>query len=182
MNVVIAKEYLCFDALLEMIVTDVLLSFCFSQDYFAELFGVTIPIGEQTTIKNVKYSENIEEWGTNICVKDINDFFDKKPIPLRLSFIRSSYLNEMTFEDVIKSKSRNAYIVFAFCYGVLYNEQRNNNVGHVSIFEAIDERTDTIKIYDPGPRNVGSKVVKVDDMFLAMRRRDGIYLFEKTNR
>lgn len=61
MNTIIAKKYLCFDTLLEMIVADTSLPFCFSQDYFAELFGITIPAGEQTTIKNVKYSENIKE-------------------------------------------------------------------------------------------------------------------------
>ncbi len=181
MNAVIAKEYLCFDALLEMIIADAWPALVFSQDYFAELFGITIPVGEQTTIKNVKYSDNIEEWGTNICVKSINDFFRKKSIPLRASLIRSNCLNEMTFTDLIDLKSRNAYIIFAFCYGVLYREPRNIDVGHVSIFEAIDKKEDAIKIYDPGPRNMGSKIVKADDMFYAMRRRGGIYLFEKVD-
>lgn len=180
MNTIIAKKYLCFDALLEMIVADTSLPFCFSQDYFAELFGITIPAGEQTTIKNVKYSENIKEWGTNICVNDINDFFEKKSIPLHLSFIRSNYLNEMTFEDMIKSKSSNAYIVFAFCYGILYDESLNKDIGHVSLLEEVDEKSDMIKTYDPGPRNPGSKKVKIDDMLYAMRRRGGMYVFERT--
>lgn len=180
MKYIVSYNYLCFEALIEMIVSDIKPELHFSQTDFAELFGVTIPIGEQTTIKNVKYSENIKEWGTNICVNDINDFFEKKSIPLRLSFIRSNYLNEMTFEDMIKSKSSNAYIVFAFCYGILYDEPLNKDIGHVSLLEEVDEKSDMIKICDPGPRNPGSKKVKIDDMLYAMRRRGGMYVFERT--
>ena len=57
----------------------------------------------------------------------------------------------------------------------------NNDVGHVVLLEKIDTQLDTLQIYDPGPRNHGSKVVKIDDMVYAMKRRGGIYLFEKVD-
>ena len=178
---IVANNYLCFMALLEMIVSETKPHTHFTQNDFAELFGITVPIGANTPIKNVQYSTNIEDFGTNICVKEFNDFFKKNMIPLQLSFISSCYFNEMTFADTIK-KNGEAYMVFDFCYGLLYNESQNNDVGHVVLLEKIDTKTDTIQIYDPGPRDYGSKIVKLDDMVYAMKRRGGIYLFEKVER
>jgi hypothetical protein len=175
---IVAENYLCFMALLEMIVSETMPHAHFTQNELAELFGITVPIGAHTPIKNVQYSNNIAEFGTNICVKEINDFFNTNMIPLQLSFISSCYFDEMTFADTIK-KNDGAYIIFAFGYGLLYNESQNNDVGHVALLEAIDIKMDTIQIYDPGPRNHGSKNVKVDDLVYAMKTRGGIYLFKK---
>lgn len=177
----ISRNYLCFDALLEMIVTDICPNTQYTQFSFAELFGITIPNGEHTEIKNVRFSSNIEECGTNINVNDINAFFDKNQIPLSLSFVPANHFDEATFDDYLVANSRNSYVVFAFCYGVLYNEPQNANVGHVSLLKGFGNTVETIEIYDPGPRNSGVKIVKTDDMFYAMRRRGGIYSFKKTN-
>ena len=179
MNTVISKEHLCFDALLEIILSrlDPLLGF--NQIDLAELFGITIPPGTQTSIKNVKYSNDITECGTNICIRDINQFFQKNSIQLKLSYIPSNCFDEISIGEILTKNNRKAFIVFAFCYGLLYNEPQNNDVGHVALFEGIDIKSDTIEIYDPGPRNYGSKTVKVDDMVYAIKRRGGIYLFEK---
>lgn len=181
MKLVIAKEYLCFDALLEMIISRAYSSAYFTQIDLAEIFGVTIPEGTHTPINNVRYSNDIKDCGTNICVGDINYFFHNNSIPLHISYISSKYIDELNFVDIIKRNSL-AYIILAFCYGLLYNEPQNNDVGHVVLLEKIDTETDTIQIYDPGPRNHGSKTVKVDDIVYAMKRRGGVYLFEKVNR
>lgn len=178
MKTVIAKEYLCFDALLEMIISYAEPSIHFTQTELAETFGITLPIGTQTSINNVQYSNSIMDCGTNICIRDINDFFQKNLISLKLSYISSSCIDEMTFADIIE-KNNEAYIVFAFCYGLLYKEPQNNDIGHVALLQSVDARADVIKIYDPGPRNYGSKIIKIDDMVYAMKRRGGIYLFEK---
>lgn len=181
MNHIAAKEYLCFDALLEMIISDSASQCYFSQTDLAEIFGITVPVGTQTSIKNVKYCNDTKNFGTNICTGEINDFLCEKSIPLKLSYISSSYIDETTFIDMIVEQNKKAYIVFAFCYGLLYNEPKNNEVGHVVLLEKIDTQTDTIEIYDPGPRNHGIKTVKIDDMVYAMKRRGGIYLFEKVD-
>lgn len=180
MKSVIAKEYLCFDALLEMIISHACPSSRFTQTDLAEIFGVTIPKGTQAAINNVRFSNDIKDFGTNICISDINDFFHDNSVPLQISYISSNYIDELSFVDIIEGDSR-SYIIFAFCYGLLYNEPKNNEVGHVVLLEKIDTKTDTIQIYDPGPRNHGSKTVKVDDMVYAMKRRGGIYLFEKVD-
>ena len=182
MNNIIAQKFLCFMALLEMVVSDSTSKSYFSQTDLAEFFGVTVPIGTQTAIKNVKYSNDAKEIGTIICPRDINDFFRNNSIPLKLSYVSASCFDEVTFVDMIVDKSKRFHIVFAFCYGLLYNEPQNNDVGHVVLLEKIDTKTDTIQIYDPGPRNHGSKTVKVDDMVYAMKRRGGVYLFEKVDR
>lgn len=165
MEKIIAKKYLCFDALLEMIVADVRPPLYYFQEFFAELLGVTVPIGEKMLIKNINYSDKIEEFGTKICLNELNDFFYKNTISLQVSFVFSNYFNEMTFTEIIDSKSKNAYIVFAFCYGLLYNEPKNSDIGHVAILESIDRKLDIMQIYDPGPRNSGSKIVRSDDLF-----------------
>ena len=177
MNHIVAKEYLCFDALLEMIISDSVSRSYFSQIDLAEVFGITVPVGTQIAIKNVKYSNDAKEIGTNICLRDINDFFWNNSIPLKLSYVSANCFDEITFVDMIVDKSKKSHIVFAFCYGLLYNEPQNNDVGHVVLLEKIDTKTDTIQIYDPGPRNHSSKTVKIDDMVYAMKRRGGIYLF-----
>ncbi len=177
---VIAQEYLCFDALLEMIISNTDLSVHYTQTDLAEILGITLQTGTRASINNVRYSDNLTDCGTNICIRDINDFFCDNLIPLKLSYISSNCFDEMSFVDIIK-QNNGAYIVFAFCYGILYNEPPNNDVGHVALLEKIDTKMDTIQIYDPGPRNYGSKIVKVDDMVYAMKRRGGIYLFEKVD-
>lgn len=179
MNHIVAKEYLCFDALLEMIISDSVSRSSYSQIDLAEVFGITVPVGTQIAIKNVKYSSDTKNYGTNVCTGEINIFLDKNSIPLKLSYIPSSYIDEMTFINMIVEKGKNSYVVFAFCYGLLYSEPQNNDVGHVVLLEKIDTKMDTLQIYDPGPRNHGSKIVKIDDMVYAMKRRGGIYLFEK---
>lgn len=181
-NYIVAQDYLCFMALLEMIISETNPCTHFTQTDFAEQFGITVPIGKRTTIKNVKYSNNVEEYGTSIFVEEINNFLQKNKIPLQLSYISTCYFDEITFSDIIVEKSRNSYIVFAFCYGLLYNEPQNDTVGHVALLENIDTVEDKIRIYDPGPRNYGCKIVKIDDMVYAMKRRGGIYLFEKIDR
>lgn len=178
-NYIVAKDYLCFMALLEMLISDTNSYTHFTQTDLAELFGITVPIGEYISIKNVRYTNNIEECGTSVCVKEINDFFEKNMIPLQLSYISSCYFDETSFSNLLVEKSRSSYVVFAFCYGILTNEPQNRNIGHVALLESIDPKADKIRIYDPGPRNHGNKVVSVDDMVYAMKRRGGIYLFEK---
>lgn len=179
-NYIVANDYLCFMALLEMIVSETNPCANFTQTDFAELFGITIPFGEHIAIKNVQYSNDIKECGTSVCVEKINDFFRKNMIALQLSYIPSCHFDEMTFADIIVKKNRSAHIVFAFCYGLLYNEPQNNDVGHVALLENINMEADEVRIYDPGPRKYGSKIVKIDDMVYAMKRRGGIYLFEKS--
>ena len=178
-NYIIAKDYLCFMALLEMIVSETIPYNHFTQIDFAESFGITIPIGNHTSIDNVQYSNDIKECGASVSVEELNELFVKHNIPLAVSYLPSNYFNELNFDDIVSTKSRNSFIVFAFSYGVLYNEPQNIDVGHVVLFEEINRKSDSVIVYDPGPRNFGSKVVQVDDIIYAMKRRGGIFLFEK---
>lgn len=180
MTRVVAKNYLCFYALLEMIIDDIQSTAHFSQYDLAELFGITIPIGEKMLVRNITYSNDASEYGSKICVEKVNNFLREHFIPLQATFIYSNCLDEMTISNTIVANVGQSYVIFAFCYGVLYNEPHNINIGHVSLLEEIDEKADTIKMYDPGPRNPGSKTVRVDDMLYAMKKRGGIYLFKKT--
>lgn len=180
MKYVLSYNYLCFEALIEMIISDVKPELHFSQIDLAERFGITVPYGEIIPVKNISYSSIESEYGTKLCIDDINLFFCNNQIPLLVSFVNSNLCNEMTFSTYIADKSEKAYIVFAFCYGMLYDEPLNKDIGHVSLLEEVDEKSDMIKIYDPGPRNPGGKKVKIDDMLYAMRRRGGMYVFERT--
>ena len=75
MKTVIAKAYLCFDALLEMIISLADSPARFTQTDLAEILGITLPTGTPTTINNVQYSDSLMDCGTNISIREINDFF-----------------------------------------------------------------------------------------------------------
>ena len=180
MNNIIAKNYLCFYALLEMLIADVCPVSTFTQEYFAELFGVTIPFDTVPPVNNVRYSSQVTEYGACVDVESINTFMNKAAIPLCVEFVRSNYFDELTLIDLLQRKKANSYIIFAFCYGILYNDPYMTDVGHVALLQDIIQDTDSIRIYDPGPRLYGCKTVSVDDMMIAMKRRGGLFLFERT--
>ena len=62
MKTVIAKAYLCFDALLEMIISLADSPARFTQTDLAEILGITLPTGTPTTINNVQYSDSLMDY------------------------------------------------------------------------------------------------------------------------
>mgnify|MGYP001623916107 CR=1 FL=1 len=55
--------------------------------------------------------------------------------------------------------------------GMLYFD-----LGHVSLLEQVIN-DDLIQVYDPGPDAPGKKNVRISDMYDAMRKKGGLYIF-----
>ncbi len=178
---VIADNYLCFCALIEMILDDSY-GIKVSQYELAEVFGVTFPTGTKTIIKNAKYSDKDNELGLHICLEEINHYFEINNIRLKLSYRHINQFDTDEIDEFNKiSFRKNKYIIYAFCYGKLFNKIDLYDIGHsVLLEEVLSDRI--IKIYDPGPVGYGSKDVSRYEMYDAMRsgsnRLFGIYVFE----
>lgn len=171
-NEIIAVDYLCFFALLEMVLCDKGYN-NWSQIDLANYFGVTLP--ENYTINGVyKYitSNDVKKYGYCIDVDEVNCFFDKNNISMKLSFESSNPYGFYTSIDGDKGKDE--YHIYAFSYGSLYLEPQNIMVGHVALH--LNRNGNDVEIYDPGPRNAGRKLVSESRLYDAMYdNRGGIF-------
>ena len=175
MTFVIAQNYLCFFALIEMVVKDASEN-DISQEELCEEFGVVVPHNYKTELRNIRYSSNENDYGVHVTDQIIQKYFDDKKIDLHVKYIDSTYINEINFGDVlIDNLNKKRYIIMTYSYGVLYNMNDKYNIGHVALLEkVIDE--DRALIYDPGPDGAGEKVIGIMQMHYAMRRKGGIYI------
>lgn len=180
MRYVIAKNYLCFLALVEMIIEDTIGKSFINQEYLAEHFGITVPVGKEINIRNLKYSNKDRDWGVHINEKKLNEFFVNTGVPLRTEYIAVNIYEEEDIDDInYEYMRKDKYIIYTYSYGELYHDMETYDVGHVALLdEVISERC--IKVYDPGPKGCGHKVIDRHEMYDAMRAiRGGIYVFSK---
>lgn len=180
MRDVVAKNYLCFLALLEMIIEDTIGATFINQDYLAEYFGITVPYDYKISIKNVHYSNIDREFGVHIDENILNNFFVNVGIPMRANYITVNEFEENEIDDINCDFLRKGkYIVYTFSYGALYREKDTYGFGHVVLLDKVISE-DSLQVYDPGPRDCGHKIVNRHTMYDAMRYvRGGIYVFSK---
>lgn len=172
MDYVVADNYLCFLALLEMILKEKGINI--SQYDLAEKVGVTVPEGYHTIIKNIRYSTTQNDYGVAITPYALQEVFNELKINIQVSYLDALHINEMALDSILYQRlSEDQYIIFAFSYGVLYNKETYYDLGHVSLLQEFISN-DRIRIYDPGPNAPGIKDVRLSDMYDAMRRKGGI--------
>ena len=172
---IVAENYLCLFALVEMILKDIGKS-DFDQYELAEYFGITVPLDYVSDrINHVVHSCVEREWGTNISEKQLNEFFDINNIPLKAKFLTANPYNAY---DEVESVSEKQYIIYLYSYGSLNHEPVNYDVGHASLLIGF-LNNDKVRIYDPGPRNAGIKEVSVNSLYDAIYdNRGGIVIIE----
>lgn len=181
MRTVIAENYLCFYAILEMILSDIGID-TFSQYDLANEFGVVLPNGHNIpNVHNVHFSENIRDQGAHIDVSKINIFFLRNKIDLRVSYVEENPYIDYEYDQFDKFSAKGKiYCVYAFSYGDLYHETQNNNVGHIALLLNCLSPSQ-IEIYDPGPHAAGVKIISRFSMHDAMEFiRGGMYIFERS--
>lgn len=180
MNYVVAENYLCFYALLEMVLFDVGIK-KFRQYDLANEFGVVVPNGYSipNVYKNVSFSDDVFNHGAHIDKDKINCFFKINNIGLKMSYQAESIWSEHDYDKYMCSPiEEKRYYIYAFSYGYLYNESRNYRVGHVALLLNCKEGN-LLEIYDPGPRNAGKKTVNRNIMHDAMDEiYGGVYFIE----
>ncbi len=184
MKYVVAEKYLCFYALLEMILCDVGIT-KFNQYDLANEFGVVLPTNCSipTVCENVSFSDDPFMQGAHIDKDEINSFFKKSNIHLKISYKNESIWSNHDYDKYVYSPIRDKhYYIYAFSYGCLYKESRNYRVGHVALLMDCKENS-LLEIYDPGPRNSGKKIVSRDNMHDAMDEiYGGVYIIEPIER
>lgn len=174
MDYIVADNYLCFLALLEMIFRAE--GIIISQYDLAEKYGVTVPIGYVTNITNVKYSAVQDDLGVIITPKSLQQILNDLNSNMQVFFLSALHTNEFELESILRQQfAKGKYIIFAFSYGVLYSKESYYDLGHVSLLHEIIN-DDLLQIYDPGPDNPGIKNVRISDMYDAMRKKGGIYI------
>lgn len=180
MKYIVAENYLCFYAVLEMVLSDVGIN-GFSQYNLANEFGVVLPFDYSIpNIYNVTFSNDIRSQGAHINENKINTFFRTHRINLKISYIPENPFIDYgydTYGNFVPSNGK--YYIYTFSYGSLYNEVVNYKVGHVSLLINCPS-LGQLEIYDPGPRMAGIKVIKRIAMHDAMEdNRGGVYLIER---
>lgn len=180
MRDVVAKNYLCLLALLEMVIEDIVGKSFINQDYLAEYFGITIPPDCDINIKNIHYSNNERDFGVHINENSLNDFFVNIGIPIQAEYIEVNEFEENLIDDVnYEFLRKDKYIIYTFSYGALYNERTTYLFGHVALLDKVISN-DWLQVYDPGPKGSGHKMVNRHNMYDAMRHiRGGIYIFSR---
>lgn len=179
MREIIAENYLCFLALIEMIIEDIIGKSYIDQFYLAEYFGVVVPAEYKIDVKNIQYSNKDRELGVHLNEAKLNVFFENTGIPLHADYIHVSQYEENKIDDFRYPDLRdNNYIVYTYSYGELYHMPELNNNGHVALLDKVISE-DCVRIYDPGPKDYGYKEVSRFNLYEAMRLiKSGIYVFE----
>lgn len=175
MNYVVADNYLCFLALLEMILREK--GARITQYDLAEMTSVVIPEGYSVRIKNVRYSTCQDDYGVSVTPPTLRKVFSELGISIDVLYLDALRINEFELDELLQEYlSQGKYVVFAFSYGVLYNKNPYFDLGHVSLLEQVIN-DDLIQVYDPGPDAPGKKNVRISDMYDAMRKKGGLYIF-----
>ena len=99
---VLAENYLCFAALIEMILKNQSYDSTKADQFFiANKLGVTVPTGYKRIVDNQVFSDNEYEYGIKINVDKLQDLL----LPYKLSEIKNIPINiidELSFFDTIK--------------------------------------------------------------------------------
>lgn len=179
MENVIAENYLCFPALLEMIIGDAL-KININQYEIAEHFGIIVPYGYKKIINNQKESSSPFDFGIKIDLNQIQKFFSLNNVLLNVEYYDINRIQDVYFSNFLKKHlKQKKYIICTYSYGFLNSKEYANELGHASLITDVNEN-DNITIYDPGPDNYGYKIVNEWLLYDAIRyKHGGIFIFSK---
>ena len=165
MKSIIAENYLCFFAVLEMILKDIGYK-NYNQYNLANYLGVVLPPNiEIKGVNNVSFGNSESDYGYHLNIDKLGSFFKSNNIPLTIEYISANpFGNYPGATYIFKEK----YVIVFYSYGSLYREPQNYDISHASLLMK-NEVEGKVEIYDPGPRNSGAKTVLVSSL------RDAIY-------
>lgn len=168
---IVAENYLCFAASLEMVLHD-RWNLEVTQYEIAESLGVFVPQDFELAVKNKFICNDVRELGIHLDASQVNLLFKKYKLNVQTEYIPACRINEALFEDTVLSYLKHDInIICAYSYGFLYNIKKLYNVGHTSLI--CDVTKLGIKIYDPGPAKSGFKEVDEFLLYDAIRAHEG---------
>lgn len=176
-DLIVANEYLCVAACLEMILKAE--SIIMPQSEIGEYFGINVSSDYSGPIRNVKYTDDLNRLGIVLKEESINEFFSQFQIPLKEDYVSIKTLQDWMFEDLLAEKlALGSHVVCGFSYGTLYKDEAKKRIGHVGLVEAIGRNS--VVMLDPGPLNAGEKQVEIGDLFSAIHQKnDGVWVISR---
>jgi len=146
--------------------------------------GLCVPSSYINTItdygyQNVRFSDTVDDWGVVIDTNELNLFFDNNRIPLKCDYHSSLTFEDWEFEDfLVEETRRNRYPIVGFDYNSLLESGNIEGAGHVVVCDSI--HNGKLLAFDPGPKDAGSKVIEIYNLYVASKRkRGGIWTFQK---
>lgn len=142
----------------------------------ANEFGLTIDSDSAVTIpieiKNINFSTNKKDIGIHLNNETLNNFFQKHNLPLQERYIYWNEISEENIESILSGLQEDEDAILMFDFGVLYGESRNSGIGHVGVFQSLNE-DGKITFMNPGPRYLGYNTFNSEDLTYAIRARNG---------
>lgn len=169
---VVASEYLCYVALLEIILKNEGIK-KYNQYDLAQIHGLCVPIDYVNTndYVNIKYSENAYKWGVKVNKSILNNIFKFELLDVIAEYIDIKTISDWEFDGYLEYDEGYKYCVFLYDYGAL-NFGVMNSIGHAALlYKKIDSKS--IYIYDPGPYNIGLKIINNYDIYKAIHAKNG---------
>ena len=171
---ILARPYMCVGAVVEAILRRRGIT-AISQMEVAEFLGICLPPGAQTSISNVRFSDDPEQWGMSLSSDGLNRIFDSFGVPLEERFTSASTFEDWEFVDRV---TEGLVAGFDLACGYEYCALHGTGVarsGHVSIIAGMQDE-DTFVLQDPGPQEPGLKHVSATTLYGAIRKReDGLW-------
>ena len=112
------------------------------------------------------------ELGVHLNHGDLDNMFSELNIPLYEQYIPINQIAEYRFADFINGLlNSKAHVLCGYSFGSLFRDESLRDIGHASIILSVDG--DYAKILNPGPKFVGINEVREDDLYTAIRCRQG---------
>ena len=153
-------NYFCVPTCLEM--TAISMGYRVDSDKIRSYFPIITQ--DETDVDN--------ELGVHLSDGDLDKIFTEFQIPLFEQYIPINHIAEFQFTDLIVSLlESNAHILCGYSFGYLFHDNSLLNIGHASIILSVDG--DYVKILNPGPKFAGINKVREDDLYSAIRYKQG---------
>ena len=168
---VLAQPYLCFAAVIAMIIR-AHSSLTISQEELGAILGVTVPKPGDGSAPT--------SWGIAPCRDSISRAFSALHVPLCDESVHVSELEDWQFENRIADALRQGlHVACGYDYGVLKSGS-NSQVGHASLVTAILPET-SVTLLDPGPDGFGLQEASAAALYAAVKARSGwLWMFRPT--
>lgn len=156
-----SKNYYCLAALFETIFKTEGLQL--NQTKIGNKLGIILP--------NSGVNVNEDKLGIQIDIFKFNSFFKSLSLNYIAAYIPANTIFDGELDIIINDYiAQNSHIIIAYNYDQLYKNIRSK-IGHVSLVKEV--KLNKIFLLDPGPKTFGEFSFDLDNVFEAMRFRDG---------
>lgn len=177
-----SAPYCCFAASLESVLKRH--GICNVTQYdIANYIGIVVLEDDNKNIpkelNNIRYTNDPVQVGLHIEDKTIPDLFNHFNIPLKETYISWNEISDLNFDSILLAVPEESDALLYFDFGDLYNEERNQGVGHTGLYVSMDSNYN-VKYLSAGPRFIGFGVFSSEDFVRAIKsRKGGISIFSK---